>query len=83
MEKEVRVEAPVTIAGITVVPVVETAKNRWSARRGFSFLGFKQPVSVIIVTSEGKKAFNMDGEELSLEQLGEEFPAIKEALAEL
>jgi len=81
MEKEeIIIEAPVTIAGVTLVPLVKTSLNYWSRQVRLSFLASKQPVSVVVVSPQDRRAFRINGEEVSLDQLTQEVPGIKEML---
>ena len=82
-EGKITAETPVTIAGVTIIPIVRTSTNHWSHNGCFAFLGSKQPVSIIVASPETKKAFRINGEEVPLEQLIEEAPFIKEILESL
>ncbi len=84
MEKEeIRVEAPFTVAGVTLVPVVKVWLNCWQSKGRVSFFGTKQPVSLVVVSPQAKRAFRINGEEVSLDQLYKEVPGIKEILGEI
>jgi len=78
--EEIRIEAPFAVAGVTLIPVVKVRLNCWPGKGHLSFFGIKQPVSVVVVSLQTKRAFRIDGEEVSLDQLTEEVPGIKEAL---
>ncbi len=81
MEKEeIRIEAPVTVAGLTLIPVVKASLNCWHRKGRLSLFGTKQPVSVVVVSPKAKRAFQITGEEVSLDQLMKEVPGIKEIL---
>jgi len=81
MEKEeIRIEPPTTVARITLVPVVRSSIGSWQGKRRFSFFGLKQPVSVLVVSPQGSRAFRMDGEEIPLDELIREVPGIKDIL---
>ena len=82
-KKELTTVNPVTVAGVTVVPVSRVRINGWHGRRGVAIFGSKQPVGVIIVSPSAKRAFRITGEEISLEQLAEENPEIAETLREI
>ncbi len=82
-KKEIRIEAPFAVAGVTLVTIVKTSLNCWHVRGLLSFFGVKQPVSVVVVSSQVKRAFRINGEEVSLDQLIQEFPGIEEALEEI
>ncbi len=79
-KKEIRVEAPSTVAGVTLVPIVEVSLNCWRGKGRLSLFGAKQPVSVVVVSPQAKRAFRINGEEVSLDQLAKEIPGIKEIL---
>ena len=79
-KKEVAVENPVTVSGLTFVPVVEVSVNYTHTGKVTSFCGLKQPVAVVVVSPSLKKAFRISGEEVSIEQLTREAPALEEVL---
>ncbi len=84
MEKEeIRIEAPFAVAGVTLVPIVKTSVNYWHSKGRLSFFGTKQPVSIVVISPQAKKAFHINGEEIPLDQLINEVPGIKEVLEEL
>lgn len=82
-KKEVGIGKPVSVAGLTLIPVVQVLLNYWSGKGGASFFSVKQPVAVVIVSPSAKKAFRVTGEEVSLDQLAQEFPNIKATLEEI
>ena len=79
-KKEVTVGNPMTIAGITLIPVTEISLHSWQRKGGISFLGIKQPLGVVVISPLEKKAFKISGEEVPLDQLIAEVPGIKELL---
>ena len=82
-KKEVIIENPVTIAGVTLVPVTKVSLNHWCCKHGFSCFDIKQPVSVVVISPSAKKAFRITGEEVSFDQLIREVPDIQEMLDSL
>lgn len=78
--EEIRIEAPFTVAGVTLIPIVKAWLNCWPGRGPLSFFGVSQPVSVVVVSPQARRAFRVDGEEVSLDQLIKEVPGLKEAL---
>jgi len=81
MEKEeIRIEAPVAVAGVTLVTVVKASLNHWEHKGRLSFFGIKQPVSVVIVSPQANRAFRISGEEVPLDQLTKEVPGLEEVL---
>jgi hypothetical protein len=79
-KKEVEIGNPVTIAGITMIPITEISLHSWKRKGGISFLGTKQPLSVIVISPSEKKAFKVSGEEVPLDELLQELPGIKKLL---
>ena len=83
MEKqEVEIGNPITVGGVTVIPVAKVSLNYWHSNRGGSFFGVKQPVTIVVVSPSVRRAFRISGEEVSLDQLIEEAPGIKNILEE-
>jgi len=79
-KKEVGIGNPVTIAGVTLIPVTKVSLNYWHSNKGISFFSVKRPVGVIVVSPSEKRAFRISGEEVSLDELIQEVPGIKEIL---
>ena len=79
-KKEVAIGNPVTIAGITLIPVTEISLHSWQRKGGISFLGIKQPLSIVVISPLEKKAFKISGEEVPLDQLIAEVPGVKKLL---
>jgi uncharacterized spore protein YtfJ len=82
-KKEVTITNPVTVAGVTLIPVSKATINCWHSKRGIAFSGSKQPVGIIIATPSAKRAFRISGEEITLDQLAQEIPDITRTLEEL
>jgi len=80
-KKEVVIENPVVVAGITLVPVTQFSLNYYYGKHRLSCFGMKQPVGVVVVSPSTKRVFRITGEEISLEELITEAPGIKEVLA--
>jgi len=80
MEEKIVLESPVRIGEITLITVARKSLRRWSPRRGISFLGFKRPMAVVVVSPSGKRALNLSGEETAIEPLIEEIPGLAEVI---
>jgi uncharacterized spore protein YtfJ len=81
MEKEeITISNLVTVAGMTIVAIAKASLNASHGKQGTAFFGSIRPESVIIITPQGKRAFRITGEEVTLEQLTQEFPDISEKL---
>ena len=79
-KKEIETGSPVTINGVTLIPLTRKSVNCWHSNRGFFSSGTKQPHSVIVVSPSARKAFRTTGEEVPLDQLIVEIPSVKELL---
>ena len=75
-KKEVTAGEPVAIAGLTLVPIIETRIDKWGRGSSFALFGYSEPVAVIVITPDAKKVFRMDGGEVALEKLENEFPGL-------
>lgn len=81
MEKEeITAGSPITAREVTVIPVIKTSIGCQGIGKGTSFSGFKRPTAVVVVSPEGTKAFDMTGEETSLDELMEAIPQLREML---
>ena len=80
-KKEVEIGSPVTVAGVTLIPVIKVSLNYWRRNGSLSFFGVKQPIGMVVVSPSGKRAFRITGEEVPLDQFIQEAPRIKEVLA--
>ena len=79
--KEVATDNPVTVAGVTLIPVTKVSLNCQRHGSGVSLFGLKQPISIVVASQSAKRAFRITGEEVPLDQLIEEVPAVvKEAV---
>ena len=79
-KKEVDINNTISIAGLTIIPVVHISLNYWLHNCSASFFSVKEPVAVIVVSPLAKRAFRITGEEVSIDQLVQEAPSIKEIL---
>ena len=79
-KKEVVIESPLSVDGLTLIPVVQVLQSFWQRGNNTLFFGAKRPVAVVVVSPSAKKAFRVSGEEVSVDQLVKEFPSIKGVL---
>ena len=80
MEKSVvSLDKPISIRGLTIVPVVKLSTH-YSFAAGIAVMSTRQAVAAVIISPSQKKAFRTTGEEISLEQLVAEFPTLREPL---
>jgi hypothetical protein len=75
--KEIIIENPVAIAGVTMTPVIEVSLKHCAAQGSASIFGVKQPIVVILVSTSAKRVFRITGEEISIDQLIQELPHLK------
>ena len=76
-KKEIITGSPVTVAGLTLIPIMETRLHHWRYRNSFSLFGSKQAIGIIVVTPTMTKALKVNGEEVALEVLKQEFPDLE------
>jgi uncharacterized spore protein YtfJ len=75
-KKAVAIGNPVSVSGLTIIPVVQVLLNAWCGRRGASYFSTKQPIAVVIVSPTANRAFRITGEEVSIDQLQQEAPEL-------
>lgn len=69
MEKKVKAEEIVSVSGITVATVVEVRLHCRSMNGCLFFSAVKQPLAVVLVSGETKKAFDLEGKEVPLDKV--------------
>jgi len=79
-EIKIVVNKPISVAGLILISVTRTFLSFRSARAGKAFLAVKQPIAVVVVSPQAKRAFRITGEEVSLEELMQEVHGLKEML---
>lgn len=78
--KEVTIDSPVRVAGVTLVPVVKVLRSQRQGNHGTWLFGSKQPVGIVVVAPSSRRAFRINGEEVSLGRFMEEVPGINDIL---
>ena len=79
-KKTIAIGNPVSVRGLTLIPVIQVSLNSWRGRRGASYFGIKQPMAVVIASPAVNKAFRITGEEFSIDQLRQEVPELTDML---
>jgi hypothetical protein len=75
-KKRVISGSPVAIAGITLVLVTKLSLSCRPKGNSIFFFGLKEPVSFVVLSPSTKKAFEITGKEIPLDQLIQEVPAL-------
>jgi hypothetical protein len=78
MGREIRTDKPVTVNGVTLIPVIRLSLNCQRIGNSISCFGTKQPSNIVVVSQTTRRAFNITGEEVSLDQLVQDAPSIEE-----
>ena len=79
-KKKVTIVGPMAIAGMTLILVTRLSLKCQPVGGGILFSGIKQPISIVVASPSTKKAFNVTGEAISLDQLIQEDPSLAEVL---
>ena len=82
-KKEVTTINPVTVAGVTIIPVSKLKIDGWHGKQGAIFSGSRQPDIVIFATPSSKRAFRITGEEITINQLTREIPETRGILRQI
>jgi hypothetical protein len=84
MKKEnLVIEAPLAFAGITLLAITRCHLDYRQKGRVFFIFGSKKPVNIVVLSNHGQQAFDISGEEVSLERLMDEIPSLKKTLESL
>ena len=75
-KKRVIIGSPVAIAGITLILVTKMSLNCQPGGNNIFFSGVKQPVGIVVASPSTKKAFDITGKEIPLNQLIQEAPGL-------
>ncbi len=70
--KQVYRDTSLTIAGVTLIPIIEVSVNHWQHNDILSCWGTKDPVGIVVLSQSARLAFRITGEEVSVEELMEE-----------
>jgi hypothetical protein len=80
MEKSITgVEKPISAPGCTIIPVWKMTL-RYSYSAGIMIFGTKKAVAAVIIGPNSKIVFGIDSEEIPLDQLMLEVPALRGVL---
>ena len=79
-KKEVAIDDPIVLDGLTIIPVVSLSLNCWHLDNFTTVCGIKNLVAFLTVSPAERKAYGASGEEVSTDQLIEELPGLKEIL---
>ncbi len=82
-KKKIAAESPIYVNGCTIIAIAETWIIGYGMRYGISYIGRKTPLALVAAIHGEKKAYRASGGEISIDELVKEYPAIKEAVAEL
>ena len=60
------------------MPIVRTAVVCWSGRRGVAGFGTREVVGVVVISPAGRRAINVSGEEVPVEEYASRVPELGE-----
>ena len=82
MEKQkIEIGRPVTVGNLRIIPVAEVVFKYRGRKKNVASFGLKRPVGSVVLLPDGPQAFRATGEAVSVEQLAQEFPEMKDTLA--
>ena len=81
MRKEyLALEEGIVVAGVRIIPVVRISVRYTEIQGARSFYAGKQPVYLIITSTEGERAYSVTGREVPIQQVISDCPALAVAL---
>ncbi len=81
-KKKVTAGKPLSVGGLTLIPVIETTVLEWDKPPRASFAGYRTPVAIIISEPGKKRAFRVTGEEIPFSDLVRDYPSLKNEVKE-
>ena len=75
-KKRVIIGSPIAIAGITLILVTKLSVSCEPNGSSIFFFGIKEPVSLVVSSPSAKKAFEITGREIPLDQLIQNAPGL-------
>jgi hypothetical protein len=82
-KKEVTIEGPLKVGGVTVITIADTLLKCESSNGGAVFMGIKKPSYVVVISKSEKRAFSVSGEDISMDQIIALVPGIEALLQKL
>ena len=79
-KEEVSAGQPITVGEIRLIPIVRTAISCRNANSGIVCFGSKNLVGIVIISPKWKRAINVAGEEVPINQYTEQVAELKELL---
>ena len=77
-KKEIVIEKAFTLAGLSIIPVVEVMLKCSDNNNGIFCYYSRRPLAVIISSTSRRKAIRITGEEVPLDQLIQELPDLQQ-----
>lgn len=79
---ELRAGAPITVAGITLIPIERVQINSEKQSHAYWFNATKQAVAIVICELEGPRIIDVEEHERRIDELITEVPELKSLLTE-
>jgi hypothetical protein len=80
---ELRAGAPITLAGITLIPIERVRISAEKQRCACWLNATKEALAVVICDRDGPRALDVEAQELPIDELIGEIPDLEPVLAEL
>ena len=78
--EEVSAGKPITVGETMLLPIVRTSISCRNVNSGIVCSGSKIPIGIIVISPGWRRALNIAGEEVPLDQYLEQVPEVKELL---
>ena len=80
-EKKIIIDKPPAIAGLSLVTITQVSVRLHESKlAGKAFMASMQPLAVVALLPQKNRAFRITGEEVSVEELLQEYPGLKDYL---
>ena len=70
----------ITVGEITLLPIIRTSVSCRNVGSGIVCSSSKNPIAIVVVSPKWKRAINLAGEDIPVNQYMEQVPGVKELL---
>ena len=79
-KEEISTGQLITVGELTLLPIIRTYMSCQKVNKGIACFGSKAPIGIIVISPSWRRALNITGEEVPLDQYIEQVPEVKELL---
>jgi len=79
-KEEISTGQYIYVGELTLLPIIRTYMSCRNVNNGIACFGTKTPIGIIVISPDWRRALNITGEEVPLDEYLEQVPEVKELL---